>query len=111
MSELVEILQRKLQAMFPGAQTREKAEATLATYGLESHEKEPERVRLAILRLAGDDINQVEKYTNNARQDYRDVLSWAEYPRQSKQWDLPDGSEKEKIKAADREEYEQWLEE
>ncbi len=40
---------------------------------------ETRRVHLAILRLAGCDIGQVERYTEAALVDYRDVLWWGEY--------------------------------
>lgn len=82
----------------------------LESYGTEKYEKEPDRVRLAILKLSGSDLEQIKRTTNIAKQDYRDVLAWAEYPRQSKIIQrLPEGPEKQKIVKADRAEYEEWL--
>jgi hypothetical protein len=39
------------------------------------------RVRLAILKLANGDFDQLSVHTENAIQDFRDVVSIAEYPR------------------------------
>ncbi|MEJ1355999.1 MAG: hypothetical protein RNU03_01380 [Candidatus Sedimenticola sp. (ex Thyasira tokunagai)] len=66
-------------------------------------------MKLAILKLAGSDLKEIEKYTETAKQDYRDVLTWAEYPRQSKKWSMPDGPKKNNLIEADKEEYDKWL--
>lgn len=39
---------------------------------------EPDRVRTAIATLAKDDLQKMEHYLDRARQDYRDVLWWAD---------------------------------
>lgn len=39
------------------------------------------RVRLAILKLANGDLDLLSKYTENANQDFRDIISLAEYPK------------------------------
>lgn len=39
---------------------------------------EPDRVRTAIATLAKDDPQKMEHYLERARQDYRDVLWWAD---------------------------------
>jgi hypothetical protein len=44
--------------------------------------KEPERVRRAVLTLADGDIGRLRHFIDVAQQDYRDVLYWAEYPRE-----------------------------
>jgi len=59
------------------------------------------------LQLAG--FSRIEKMTKYAKEDFRDILSWAEYPRQSKKWSLPDGPKKQQIVDADRVEFEEWL--
>jgi hypothetical protein len=46
---------------------------------------------------------------SNAKIDYRDILSWAEYPRQSKEPLLRDSSKKQKLIEKDMEEYQNWL--
>jgi hypothetical protein len=106
---LKKILTRKLRALFPEEQQRAEVLATLEAYGVEKHEQEPDRVRLAVLKLSGGDLKQIKRYTEFAKQDFRDILTWAEYPRQSKKWSMPDGPNKRKLVEADRAEYEDWL--
>ena len=58
--------------------------ALLDRYGTRRSEPERERVQLAILKLSGSDIEKLRHDLDVARQDYRDVLYWAEYPDHSK---------------------------
>lgn len=109
--EYQKILNRKLEKLFPDNREKSKAVDLLETYGIEKHELEPFRVRLAILKLCDGDLEAIAKTVKYARQDYRDILSWAEYPRQSKKWSMHNGPEKENLVKKDREEYEQWLNE
>jgi hypothetical protein len=53
--------------------------ALLRTYGTESWQREVPRVRLAILRCAAGDMDQLRLHLDYARRDYRDVLLGAEY--------------------------------
>jgi len=55
--------------------------AALDLYGIESYERERERVQLAILKLSEGNMDKLCHYTGAAKQDYRDVFYWAEYPR------------------------------
>ena len=105
-----EDLIRKLTVMFSDDSERDAVMAILDTYGTERSEQEASRVRLAILKLAGSSRKAVEKYTAIAREDFRDILSWAEYPRQSRHQAMPEGPEKEKLIREDRAEYQAWLE-
>lgn len=102
-------LSRKIESLFQDAQEKAEVRRILETYGIEDYEKETSRVKLAILKLAGPDQNKIRKYTLMAKQDYRDVIAWAEYPRQSKKLSIPDSQKKKKIIQADREEYKTWL--
>ena len=52
----------------------------LAGYGTESYEREPPRVRLAVLKLAGRNFEMVRGWVAQAKMDYRDVLGPAEFP-------------------------------
>lgn len=54
--------------------------ALLNTYGTESHERERERVQLAIVKLCDGDAGKVQSYIDVAKTDYRDVLHWASRP-------------------------------
>lgn len=103
------LLERKLEVLFPDDFIRRRVRKILGDYGRGAHESEPERVRLAVLKLAGAELRSVEKYTGYAREDYRNILAWAEYPRQAREWVMPDADEKQKMIEADLTEYENWL--
>lgn len=69
------------------------------------------RVQLAILKLAHGDLDEIKKAGDAAVQDLRDVLSWAEYPRYTREIgfdDVPDEFEREVI-ASDWKQYQEWL--
>jgi hypothetical protein len=72
-----------VRALFPGDASRAAVEL-VDTYGVDSHERERERVQLAILKLCGGDEGKLREYVAVAKRDYRDVLFWAEYPEVSK---------------------------
>jgi len=50
----------------------------LDTYGVESHERERERVQLAILKLSEGNEEKLREFLAIAKRDYRDVLFWEE---------------------------------
>ncbi len=52
----------------------------LDQYGIETYERERERVQLAILKLSEGDVDKLLHYIRAAKQDYRDVLYWSAYP-------------------------------
>lgn len=52
----------------------------LASYGARPHESERARVRLAIVRLGVGDLDRLRYFTDQAKQDYRDVLAWDAEP-------------------------------
>lgn len=51
-------------------------------YGDQDYQRDPIRVRLAALKLADGDLGELKEMINAARVDYRDILSWAEYPNE-----------------------------
>jgi hypothetical protein len=55
----------------------------LDTYGVESYERERERVQLAILKLSQGSEEKLREYIVVAKRDYRDVLFWAENPEEA----------------------------
>jgi len=65
--------------------------AQLDTYGLEPYEHERERVQLAVLKLGEGNEDKTRSYLAAAKDDYRDVLYWAEHPEQSS-LDSPESS-------------------
>lgn len=56
----------------------------LDSYGVESYERERERVQLAILKLSLGSEEKLKEYLAVAKVDYRDVLLWADSPQESK---------------------------
>jgi hypothetical protein len=56
----------------------------LDRYGVEPHERERERVQLAILRLSAGNEDKIREYVAIAKRDYRDVLLWAEHPQEAR---------------------------
>lgn len=107
--DLKTILDRKLRSLFPEAKLRHEVVSILDGYGIEDYEREAVRVRLAILKIAEPTLESVAKTTQMAKVDYRDVLSWAEYPRQIKAWSRMDKADRQKLIEADRKAYEDWL--
>jgi hypothetical protein len=50
-------------------------------FAMASRHLNPERVRLAILKLAGSDIRELGKRVDGAKEDWEDIINWAERPR------------------------------
>lgn len=73
----------RIQRDYPN-EKRKKVEELLGSYGIESYQKEHERVLMDILKLAKGDIKQVKELVERAKKDYRDIIFWAEYPEESK---------------------------
>jgi len=106
------VLQRKVAALWPLPTERENALHALARYGEARHEGSILRVRLAIVRLATADRLKLDELVAMAKQDYRDVIMWAEYPREGRM--LPGAgstTSMEAVRAADRADYLRWLDE
>ena len=107
-----EILQHKLVCLFPDSDARNSIQQELARYGLEEYEREIDRVRLAILKVAGVSPAQVREWVEIAKRDYRDVLAAAEYPNQltNPTWQMTP-AERQALSAEDLRQYLDWLEE
>ena len=65
----------------------------LDKYGVESYERERERVQLAILKLSEGNEDKLREFIAVAKRDYRDVLFWAENPAEAK-LDTPEKRER-----------------
>ena len=65
----------------------------LDTYGVESHERERERVQLAILKLSEGNEEKLREFVAVAKRDYRDVLFWTENPDEAR-LDTPEKRER-----------------
>jgi hypothetical protein len=83
-----------VQKMFPES-AHERLLELLATYGVESYERERERVQLAILKLSEGNVEKLREFVAVAKRDYRDVLFWAENPEEAK-LDTPEKRERMK---------------
>jgi hypothetical protein len=72
-----------------------------------------ERVRLAVVKLAGGNLAELRRHIEVAKQDWRDVLVWAESPEEAKSGFFTVTEINAKIvydvKARDRQQYEEWL--
>jgi hypothetical protein len=62
-------------------------------YGVESYERERERVQLAILKLSEGNEEKLQEFVAGAKRDYRDVLFWADNPEEAK-FDTPEKRER-----------------
>ena len=81
-----------VEATFP-KESRTRVLEMLDSYGVESFERERERVQLAILKLSAGSEEKVCEFVAVAKRDYRDVLFWAEYPEESR-LDTPEKRER-----------------
>ena len=81
-----------IQATFPES-SRARVLELLDRYGVESYERERERVQLAILKLSGGSEEKLREFLAVAKRDYRDVLFWAENPEESR-LDTPEKRER-----------------
>ena len=73
------LLPQVLGKLFSDPSAREHASRILSSYGRESFHLEVERVHLGILKLCGADLSAIEKWTQFACNDFRDLLIEAEY--------------------------------
>jgi hypothetical protein len=98
-------VEQKLLALFGGNEMElQAARRLLATYGEERWHREQNRVRLAILKLSGKSISNIEPWVRRAKEDYRDALANAEFPEQMKSL-----SSTPEMLERDRKQYLDWL--
>ena len=81
-----------IQATVPES-SRARVLELLDRYGVESYERERERVQLAILKLSEGNEEKLRDFVAVAKRDYRDVLFWAEYSEESR-LDTPEKRER-----------------
>ncbi len=102
----------KIKETFP-QEHPEDVLAILDLYGVESHERECERVQLAILKLSNSNVDELLSNIEVAKQDYRDILAYAEYPhelgRSANEMQRINTDESQSIPERDRQQYEKWL--
>ena len=84
--------------------------SVLDRYGTEGHEQEQRRVQLAILKLCDEAAcPDLERTVEDAKEDFSDVLVWAESPNLSARSATTDAREKQKLAAKDEAQYLAWL--
>jgi hypothetical protein len=86
--------------------------AALNEYGRESWHREPARVRLAVLKLAQGNLKSLRAALKTAKEDFRDVLAYAEYPAYFQDVSPSDADPAKRRRAidADWQQYRDWLE-
>ena len=104
-----EVVDRVVVRLFPADQVS-RVHDILARYGRPDIDRELIRVRLAALKVSGGSLPDLEKAVAAAMVDYRDVLSWAEYPVElvNPTWEMP-AADVTRIRTSDRSQYQEWL--
>lgn len=105
-SQWRDALELKLSTLFGNADERSAARDLLAPV-LEG--PEPERVAVACLKLSDGDPMRLGHFVARAITDYRDILAWAEYPRQMRLGPNAPLAEQARARREDKHEYERWL--
>jgi hypothetical protein len=100
----------KVRQCFP-REDPEKVMTLLDLYGKESYEQERERVQIAIIKLSQGDLDKLRENVKAAKNDFRDVLAYVEYPEEMKKetWKMKDQEEASRIRERDRKQYLDWL--
>lgn len=104
-------IERVVHRDFPASQA-DLVFSLLSQYGTDEWHREPERVQLAVLKLAAGNVERLRGALATACADYRDVLAQAEYPRYFQKVDLSSNAssdEAQQIIDADWKQYSEWL--
>ncbi len=104
-------IERVVRRDFPDADVPE-ALALLAEYGPEPWHREPDRVRLAALKLAEGSLQKLRMAIDRAKRDYREVLAPAEYPKFTQHGvrkGRSSSQERQQLYSDDWQQYERWL--
>lgn len=99
----------KIAVVFPD-RDRRSVLSVLDRYGVEPHEQEQRRVQMAVLKLCDEAaLPDLERTVEDAKQDFRDILAWAESPNLAARHASIDPHKKQKLAAQDDEQYLDWL--
>lgn len=105
------IVLAKIRSVFPG-HPEEKILAALQRYGSRASEPEATRVHLAVLKICEEQgLSGPGQTIHLAKQDYRDVLSMAEYPNAARATiaQRTDPEAMRALREADLDQYRRWL--
>lgn len=85
--------------------------AALEAYGLEAHEPEIVRVRLAALKLSKVSLAELRRQVSLAKVDFRDIIGPAEYPKAVRMPSLLqlDDIDRKRLYDSDWHQYSEWL--
>ncbi len=75
-----ELVREKVRRLWTNEREADRASEILSSFGTAMHEQEIGRVRLAALKLSNGSLLELEKVIHAAKEDYRDLFAWAEYP-------------------------------
>jgi hypothetical protein len=101
---MTELLSRKIDSCFGSPTDQADAQAILSRIPNSS-----ERVGLAVLKLAGGSIERLRHFVDAAVADFRDVIAWAESPRESDLSPSCDQAARARAQAEDKNSYQAWL--
>lgn len=102
-----------LSKLFPEQELKDRAESIMSEYGTERFHREIFRVKVAILKVAGSNLEEITRATDIACCDYRDIMCMTEYPNQSGKWRLKEKNPQKykKLVQKDSDQYEIWINE
>lgn len=96
-----------MSALFASGNERQAARTALLP--LFDGVAESERVAVACLKLSNGDLERLKKCVRAASVDYRDILAWAESPRQMRLGPGAPAPDQTRARREDAEEYARWL--
>ena len=102
-----DVLKSKLASLFATDADRSAAAAALSGVLAGG---EGARVAVACLKLAGSDLLELQECARMAMIDYRDILAWAEYPRQMRLGPGAPADDQSRARREDADEYARWVE-
>jgi len=111
-SAIRERILRRIRRMWPGEDHR-KIVGLLERYGSEKHEKDPERVQLALLKLSEGNFDSLPELVKMAKSDWQDVIAMAESPEEMRTGPVAmkrmARSESDSLRSRDRKQYSDWI--
>lgn len=104
----VQAVQRVIEIDY-AFEAQEAVAKILLDYGDQSFHAEPERVRLAALKLAAGDIDALRRAISAAQIDYRDILAWAESPNEMGRFSRKNTLSRKQALDEDKRQWQEWL--
>lgn len=104
---------RKVRSLWPDPAQADRALAELDRYRDDAGGRT--RVQLAILKISNGNLEELRRWVDIARADYRDPLLFAEYPEEAEapfqalNASLEDRRRLEEIRSRDRQQYLEWF--